>query len=124
MGECSTICPSTWSGSWAPGVTVAVDVGPGLEVHAEAGSLSAIDHLPGVAQDVYDTVMLMTRAMTRLRLKVEPPDVLIQPQIPPGIGIFTGFRHAEAIIACGETAARRAVPEILAALEHGNQQDQ
>jgi NTE family protein len=105
-------------------VTVAVDVVMLQDHPDKAGPNSMADHLPGVAQDVYSTVMLMTRAMTRLRLQQETPEVLIQPKLPPGVGIFTGFLRAEEIIASGEQAALRALPQVMRALEQDQHQNQ
>jgi NTE family protein len=99
-------------------VAIAVDVAPKFDVPEHDNPLAMAEHLPSFLQEIYYTVMLMTRTMTRLRLQKEPPEVLIQPELPVGVGLFTGFLRAREIIASGEAAARRALPEIESALEN------
>ncbi len=98
-------------------VAVGVDVAPRFDDPAHDNLFAKTEHMPSFLQDIYYTVMIMTRAITRLRLQEENPEVLIQPDLPAGIGLFTGFLRADEIIASGEAAARRALPAIWAALE-------
>jgi NTE family protein len=98
-------------------VTIAVDVAAAIEDGQTDPGTGPLEHLPSLAQDVYQTVMLMAHAMTQIRLKERPPDVLIHPRIPAEVGIFTGFLQAEEIIAMGEAAGRKALPRIQDALE-------
>jgi NTE family protein len=98
-------------------VTIAVDVAAAIEDGQADPGIGPLEHLPSLAQDVYQTVMLMAHAMTQIRLEERPPDVLIHPRIPAEVGIFTGFLQAEEIIAMGEAAGRKALPRIRAALE-------
>jgi len=99
-------------------VTIAVDVATAFDDPRTSSGTGPLEHLPPLAHDVYQTVMLMAHAMTKIRLEERPPDVLIHPRIPADVGIFTGFLHAAEIIAFGEQAARRALPQIHAALDH------
>jgi NTE family protein len=105
-------------------ITVAVDVAPKFSDPDGDDLFGAPGHLPSFLQDIYYTVMLMTRAMTRLRLQQETPEVLIQPELPAGVGLFTGFRRAGEIIASGERAALRALPQVIRALEQDQRQNQ
>ena len=99
-------------------VAVAVDVAPKFDAPDHGDLFAMTEHMPSFLQDIYYTVMLMTRAMTRLRLQEQAPEVLIQPDLPVGVGLFTGFLRAKEIIACGEQAARRALPEIQVLLDN------
>jgi NTE family protein len=98
-------------------LTIAVDVATAFDDPPRSSGTGPLEHLPPLAHDVYQTVMLMAHAMTKIRLEERPPDVLIHPRIPADVGIFTGFLRAEEIIAIGEQAARHALPEIRAALD-------
>jgi NTE family protein len=98
-------------------VKIAVDVAAAFDGPPSAGGTGPLEHLPPLAQDVYQTVMLMAHEMTKIRLQERPPDVLIRPSIPADVGIFTGFLRADEIIEAGEDAARRALPDIRAALD-------
>jgi hypothetical protein len=60
------------------------------------------------------TVLLMTRSLTERRLKLRPPDLLIEPEIPLTFGLFSGFTQPAELIAIGERAAENALGEIRA----------
>jgi len=98
------------------GVTIAVDVSPDFG-HPDLPPGENHEHLPLLAHDVYQTVMLMAHAMTRIRLEERPPDILIRPLIPADVGIFTGFLRAGEIMQLGEQAAHEALPEIRSMLD-------
>jgi predicted acylesterase/phospholipase RssA len=72
-----------------------------------------IGRLPAMAQDVYRTVMLMLHAITETRIEHYPPDLLLAPEIPQDIGIFSGFPRAEEIIQAGESAAEQHATELI-----------
>jgi len=57
----------------------------------------------------------MQDRMTRSRLAGDPPDIHIKPQIGH-IGLLE-FEKAEELIALGEEAAERAIPEIKEAMK-------
>jgi len=83
-----------------------VNVSPRPEDAGEPGHPESIARLPGLAQDAYRVIIIMTRALTQARLRESPPDLLLTPQIPGDVGIFTGFPRAREIIAAGEREAQ------------------
>ena len=60
----------------------------------------------GIAKDIMRVALIVSRAMTEMKLKETPPDLLLCPPIPAKAGVFSGFTHAAEIIAAGETCAR------------------
>jgi len=60
----------------------------------------------GIAKDIMRVALIVSRAMTEVKLKETPPDLLLCPPIPVKAGVFSGFTHAAEIIAAGETCAR------------------
>jgi NTE family protein len=96
-------------------VVIAVNVSPPLDEMEAPPELSI---LPGPAKEMYQVAMIMNTAMTGIHLKAAPPDVLISPDLPKGIGIFSGFTKADQIIAAGEAAARRSLPQLRRLLAH------
>lgn len=90
-------------------VVIAVDVTPPLN---EAEAPPELSILPGPAKEMYQVAMIMNTAMTGIHLKAAPPDLLISPDLPRGIGIFSGFTQADRIISAGEAAARRTLPAL------------
>jgi NTE family protein len=73
--------------------------------------------LPNFAFDVYLTVLLMTRTLTLRRLQQQPPDLLIEPDIPLSYGLFSGFTQPGEVIALGEQAAEAALGKLLQLLD-------
>jgi NTE family protein len=67
-------------------------------------------------QEVYRYVAMMISEQTRLRLLLDTPDILIQPELPNDLFAFGGFSRAEEAITSGEKAARLSLPDILNAL--------
>jgi NTE family protein len=65
----------------------------------------SLARLPVFAFDVYLTVLLMTTTMTQRSLQQRPPDLLLEPEIPVSIGLFSGFTHPQEVITLGEQAA-------------------
>jgi NTE family protein len=68
--------------------------------------------LPGSLQELYQMLMVMISAITHSRLKENPPDVLIRPEIASDVTLLYGFSRANEMIAAGEKAAEAALPEI------------
>ena len=68
-------------------------------------------------QEAFHVVYIMISAMTKYKLEVHPPDVLIRPNIHTEIDLLIGYHRAEEVIADGEKAAQAALPQILAALQ-------
>ena len=75
--------------------------------------------LPAILRDVWHAELIMIRALTETRLRQAQPEVIIHPPLPSDITFFTGFTHAEEIIAAGEKAAREALPQIYQAIQPG-----
>jgi NTE family protein len=72
--------------------------------------------LPDFLWDSYRAITLLGRALTQIRIVNTKPEVLIQPQLPPEIGIFSSFPRATEIIAFGEREANRCLPRMNEAL--------
>ncbi|MCJ7565964.1 MAG: patatin-like phospholipase family protein [Anaerolineales bacterium] len=66
----------------------------------------------GIAKDIMRVALIVSRAMTEVKLKETPPDLLLCPPIPAKAGVFSGFTHAAEIIAAGETCARENLNKI------------
>jgi NTE family protein len=66
----------------------------------------------GIAKDLMRVALIISRAMTEVRLKETPPDLLLNPPIPAKAGVFSGFTHAAEIVAAGETCARENLKKI------------
>jgi NTE family protein len=76
------------------------------------GELFAIT--PAVSfHEVYRYVALMVSEQTRLRLLLDTPDILLQPELPDDLIAFGGFSRATEAIAAGEKSAGLILPEIL-----------
>ncbi len=84
----------------AVNVTAALDAGE-LDTQTDGSIFSR-----GIAKDLMRVALIVSRAMTEVRLKETPPDLLLCPPIPAKAGVFSGFTHAAEIIAAGETCAR------------------
>ena len=65
---------------------------------------------PGIAGIMIDAFNITQDRISRSRLAGDPPDLMISPKLAP-IGLFEFHRAAE-VIALGEEATRRALPEI------------
>lgn len=91
------------------GPAVAVDVAP---YSYPEDSLEESDVLPEMAQIVYRTSLLMSHALTEANLAKSPPDLIVRPRIPTGIGVFDGFTRVQEIIAAGEQAADERSDEV------------
>ena len=59
----------------------------------------------------------MISAITELRLRRDPPDVLIRPDLPRTMGLFTGFENPMVAIRAGEAAAEAQLDNIRALLD-------
>ncbi|MBN2258607.1 MAG: patatin-like phospholipase family protein [Anaerolineaceae bacterium] len=68
-------------------------------------------------QEIYRYVAMMISEQTRLRLLLEPPDFVIEPDLPNDLLSFGGFSQADQAIMAGESAARQSLPDILTALK-------
>jgi NTE family protein len=97
-------------------VVIAVDVTTPSQISEIPEKLEQVHHLPPIfpqlTEDIYQASMIMTNELTRIRLKESPPDLVIYPQMPDEVSIFTGFFQAAEIIAAGESTARQLLPTI------------
>jgi NTE family protein len=96
--------------------TLAVNVSPHFGGYTSDRPPS-LARLPEFTFDIYLTLLLMTRTMTMDRLRHKPPDLLVEPEIPLSIGLFSGFTHPEDVIAIGEHAAEGALEQIRKLIE-------
>jgi len=62
-----------------------------------------------------DAMGTLVMAAEERKLCEYPPDVLIRPTAPPGVGVLTGYHRVAELVACGESAAQAALPQIQAA---------
>ena len=62
-----------------------------------------------VFDDTLDTLMSATK---EYKLRQFPPDVLIQPDIPTNVNVFTGYDRTAELVAAGERAAEEHLLEI------------
>jgi NTE family protein len=95
---------------------IAVDVLPNYCDNQPGGPIVAqpLRHkiLPESVQETYNVQLVMIAAITELRLRQSPPDVLIRPDLPSDMGLFTGFERPAEAIAAGEVAAEALLPQI------------
>lgn len=68
--------------------------------------------LPDFLWDSYRAIVLLGRALTRIRVIDARPEILIQPPLPSDIGIFSSFPRAAEIIAAGEREAYQCLPQL------------
>ena len=92
---------------------IAVDVLPNYCANQAGGPIvvAPIKHkiLPKSMQETYHVQLIMISSMTEMRLRTALPEVLIRPNLPDNMGLFTGFdRPAEAISVRG--TGRRGFP--------------
>lgn len=66
---------------------------------------------------LYETISLLMEEAQKEKRQQNPPDVLIRPNIPPGVNVLMGYGRAPEIINSGELAAEAALPEILRLLQ-------
>jgi NTE family protein len=102
-------------------IVIAVDVSvgrlitdPDSGLNAEQAIRSAV--LPSFALDMWRAQAIMMQEIVRYKLQASPPDVLISPKVPPDVTTFS-FNRVSELIDLGETAARKALPRIMEALE-------
>jgi NTE family protein len=97
-------------------VTFAVDVQIDPFVTLPWQDLSVRPHLafpiPDSFLDFYRSELIMVNQLMHIRMAENPPDILIRPEIPMEITMFTGYQKMAGIIAAGEKAAREALPDI------------
>jgi NTE family protein len=102
-------------------IVVAVDVLPDLSANQPGRDRTVepidLSPLPAIVRNLVESNHIMMSALTELRLQKARPEVVVRPQIPRDITVLYGFHRPDECIDAGEEAARRALPEILRALE-------
>jgi NTE family protein len=73
--------------------------------------------LPDFLWDSYRAIVLLGRALTRIRISDAKPEVLIEPPLQSDIGIFSSFPRSAEIIALGEREAYRCLPRLIEATQ-------
>jgi NTE family protein len=72
--------------------------------------------LPPAALNAYRSFWVMVQALTQANYQRAQPEIMIKPEYSIGTAFIFGFRHAAQSISAGEMAARKALPDIRAAL--------
>lgn len=97
-------------------VVIAVDVMHYYRQHPSGGahfsSPLGIPYAPRYLEELWTAQMIMISALTEQNLRISRPEVLICPDLPDDITLFSGFNRAEEAIAAGEAAAEAAVPQL------------
>ncbi|HEV57592.1 MAG TPA: patatin family protein [Phycisphaerales bacterium] len=98
-------------------VVIAVDVT--TDNGAVSSLIQTLQHRRYVPNGLMDTVEVLYRSLGvmvaeihRRRLAEARPEVIIQPAVPQGVTVLTGFPRAAEIISAGEEAATRELPRI------------
>lgn len=101
-------------------IVIAVDVMPDFQQNqaGEAPVVLPLDppRLPQTVKDIAHILYVMISAMTNYHLKIDPPDLLLRPDIPNDLDILMSFDRPDEAVAAGEKAAQEALPQIQALL--------
>jgi predicted acylesterase/phospholipase RssA len=93
-------------------VTIAVDVGFQLADQHPERQIPILRSLPEVAAEFYQAGAMMVAEITKNTLKASPPNLLLRPDLPAGIGILSGFVKPRDIIDRGEQATEQSLEQI------------
>ena len=98
-------------------VVIAVDVATDFSsVFPSIQGLHSRRHVPerlmGTVEVLYRSLGVMMAEIHRRRLAEAHPEIVIQPPIPPGVTVLTGFRRAAEVISAGEEATISELPHI------------
>jgi NTE family protein len=69
------------------------------------------DNGPGISRVMVEAFNIVQDRISRSRLAGDPPDIIIQPRLPPACGLFD-FHRAEALIESGIKAVARDIDDI------------
>lgn len=100
-------------------VVIAVDISPTRESEYSRwfdGRRWVPKGLLATLQVLEETISTLMIAAQEHKLRQFPPDLLIRPDLPREVTVFSGFDRAPELIALGEETARRHLPEIHALL--------
>ena len=70
-----------------------------------------------IADMVWHSFLIVFSSLTEHKLRECPPDLLIRPDVPKTVSLFTGFERLSELVALGEAATEAALPEIRQLLE-------
>lgn len=68
--------------------------------------------LPAAMKQVMNAVLIMMAEITEYKLTLCPPDVIIRPELPARVSLLSGFERSAEVIAAGEAATEKVVPEV------------
>jgi NTE family protein len=98
------------------------DVTLAVDVHASKGSSSFWQDLGqrrflsgtvgGLIAVLGDSLDLLIYQQSISKLQINPPDILIRPDIPADVTVVTGFNRAADLISLGEEAAEAILPDL------------
>ena len=101
---------------------IAVDVLPNFCANQPGGPnvVRPLKHklLPMSARETYHVQLVMISAITEMRMRETPADILIRPDLPNDMGLFTGFDRAHLAIMAGEKAAEENISIIKALIDN------
>lgn len=98
-------------------IVIAVDVVAGngtfsAMIHRLRQRRYVLDGLVSTFEVMLRSLDVMMQEINRRRLEEAAPEVVIRPDIPPGVSVLVGFSQAGETIAAGERAAVEALPSI------------
>jgi NTE family protein len=98
-------------------IVIAVDViGGDSTFSAMVQTLRERRYIPGGLVSTFEVMLrsldVMMTEINERRLVEAAPEVVIRPDIPPGVNVLMGFSRAADAIAAGERAATKALPAI------------
>jgi NTE family protein len=102
-------------------VILAVDVSAATDLVAEpieaaTRTLQGILSPRDLVGDLMQTVLIMIKALTDIKLALGQPTVLLRPELPAGVTALGGVALLDDIVAAGEQAAVAALPALRTAL--------
>ncbi len=97
-------------------VVLAVDVLPDFSQN-QVGQSPVVrglrqEGIPAAIREQVHVQMIMLSAITAQRLKADPPDLLLQPEISERVGLFMGYEMAKETILAGRRVAEARIDEL------------
>ena len=102
-------------------IVIAVDVSPKEAPPSLVHTWKRLRHhvsneMVNTAEVLYRSLLVLRDEIHRRKLIEAPPDLIIQPTIPPGVMPLRGFPRAAEIMAAGVRTAEEALPQVLSLL--------
>lgn len=72
--------------------------------------------LPAWTEELMHVILIMISEITEARLRTQPADVILRPELPRDVHLLTGFERAQEVFKAGEAATESALPQIRALL--------